>query len=164
MRPRYEAFDRHLPIDGRILLGVLGAADDRRRRAHQRLRPGRRRRQGRRQEGAGGQKEDEKPKVAVLNATQTEDVQGVPGLADKVASEVVKQLGYPIGAKTNAPTGFAETVVMYEPDAEGEAAELARGVSKQLGETETEEMAADIRASAGDAKLVLVVGADDAQF
>jgi len=164
VRPRYEAFDRNLPIDGRILLGVLGAAiiaagvltsgfglvgDD----------------------GKGGgkraqaaKKEDEKPKVAVLNATQTEDVQGVPGLADKVASEVLKQLGYPIGAKTNAPTGFTETVVMYEPDLEGEAAELARAVSKQLGDTETEEMAADIRASAGDAKLVLVVGADDAQF
>ena len=109
-------------------------------------------------------KQDEKPKVAVLNATQTDEVQGVPGLADKVASEVLKQLGYPIGAKTNAPTGFAETVVMYESGFEGDAAELARGVAKQLGETETEEMAADIRESAGDAKLALVVGADDAQF
>ena len=163
VRPRYEAFDRHLPIDGRILLGVLAAgivaaavltsgfglvgSDDK----------------------GGGKKaqaakQDEKPKVAVLNATQTDEVQGVPGLADKVASEVLKQLGYPIGAKTNAPTGFAETVVMYESGFEGDAAELARGVAKQLGETETEEMAADIRESAGDAKLALVVGADDAQF
>ena len=163
--PRYERFDRKLPIDGRIIIGVLVAGiiaagvltsgfgligDDK---------------------GGGGggakkaqKKEDEKPKVAVLNATQTEDVQGVPNLADQVADEVVKQLGYPIGARGNAPTGFAETVVMYEQDSEGDAAELARGISKQLGETQTEEIAPDIQASAGDAKLVLVVGADDASF
>ncbi len=166
VRPRYESFDRNLPIDGRVILGVLGAAII----AAGVLTGG---------FGLGGgddggddakkpqvtkKADGEKPKVAVLNATQTDAVQGVPGLADKVASEVVKQLGYPIGTRTNSPAAFTETVVMYEPGLEGEAAELARGVAKQLGETQTEEMAADIRATAGDAKLVLVVGADDAQF
>ena len=68
-----RAFDRHLPIDGRIILGVLGAAviaagvltsgfglvgDD----------------------GDGGgtakaeRRKEDKPKVAVLNATQTDEV------------------------------------------------------------------------------------------
>lgn len=163
--PRYERFDRGLPVDGRIVLGALAAAviaagvltsgfgllgDEK---------------------GGGGGKraatkvqEEEKPKVAVLNATQTDEVTGVPGLADKVADEVVKQLGYPLGARGNAPTGFAETLVMFEPDSEGDAAELARAASKQLGETETQEIAADVRGAAGDAPLVLVVGADDAQF
>lgn len=162
--PRYERFDRHLPIDGRILLGFLGAAivaaavltsgfglvgagDE----------PAGKRAQ--RQE-----KQNDKPKVAVLNATQTEGVQGVPGLADKVASEVVKQVGYEVGTRANAPTEFAETVVMYEPSAEGDAAEFARAISKQLGETRTQEMAADIRAQIADATVVLVIGADDAQF
>jgi hypothetical protein len=163
VRTRYQAFDRRLPIDGRILLGALGAAviaagvvtsgfglvgdDD----------------GGRGKAGKREQKE-EKPKVAVLNATQTDEVGGVPRLADKVASEVVKQAGYPIGVKTNAPAGFAETVIMYEPKAEGDAAELGRAISKQLGETQTQEMGPDIRETADGAPLALVVGADDAQF
>jgi hypothetical protein len=163
VRPRYEAIDRNLPIDGRILFGVLAAGivaaavltsgfglvgeDDG---------------AGRGKNAQG--KEEKRPKVAVLNATQTDEVTGVAGLADKVASEVVKQLGYPLGLRGNAPTGFAETVVMYEPKAEGDAAELARGVEKQLGETETQEMAADIGSATEGASLVLVIGADDAQF
>jgi hypothetical protein len=161
--PRYERFDRNMPVDGRIVLGVLAAAivgagvltsgfglvgEDER------------------EPGAAGtaQKKDEKPEVSVLNATQTDEVQGVAGLADKVANEVVKQLGYPLGARDNAPSGFAETVVMYVPKAEGDAAELARGVEKQLGETQTQEMAADIQSAAEGAPLALVIGADDAQF
>jgi hypothetical protein len=165
--PRYEAFDRRLPIDGRILLGVLGAGiiaaavltsgfglvgDD----------------------GRGGGKaakreqKEQKPKVAVLNATQTVqdgvEVQGISGLADKVASEVVKQEGYPTGTKTNAPTGFAETVIMYKPDFEGDAAELARSVQGKLGETGTQEMTDEIQSASNGAPLVLVVGADDASF
>lgn len=162
VRPRYEAFDRRLPIDGRIILGVLAAGivaagvltsgfglvgDD-----------------GGGKGKAAKRKKEERPKVAVLNATQTDEVQGVSGLADKVASEVVKQLGYPLGVKTNAPAGFPETVVMFEPKAEGDAAELARGIEKQLGETPTQEISTDIRGGAEGAPLVLVVGADDAEF
>ncbi len=165
--PRYQAFDRRSPIDGRIILGVLGAAviaagiltsgfglvggDD----------------------GGGkgsraerkAQKREQKPEVAVLNATQTSTgVQGVPGLAKKVATEAVKPAGYEIGAQANAPTGFTESVVMFTPKAEGDAAEFARAVESKLGETRTEPIAADIRALAAESPLVLVIGADDAEF
>lgn len=160
---RYRGLDRHLPIDGRIVLGVLGAGivaavvltsgfgllgeDDGKR------------------DKEGGKEKQELLEVAVLNATQTTTgVQGVPGLADRVASEVVRPAGYEIGQKTNAPTGFAETVVMFEPNAEGDAAELAREIEGKLGSTRSEEMAPDIRAEAKGAPLVLVIGADDAEF
>jgi LytR cell envelope-related transcriptional attenuator len=100
----------------------------------------------------------------VLNATQTDEVVGVPGLADKVADEVVKQLGYPLGTRTNAPAGFPETVVMYKPGKGGDAAQLAREISKQLGETQTAEIGPDVQDAADGAPLALVIGADDAQF
>lgn len=165
--PRYESFDRNLPIDGRILLGVLAAGliaavvltsgfglvgDD---------------------GGAGADagkaaKKEEKPKVAVLNATQTvvdgTPIQGVAGLADKVADEVVKQAGYPVGSTGNAPSGFDETVVMYGHSEKGPAAQFARAIEKELGETATQEMTPEIEDAAGDAKLALVVGADDQEF
>jgi hypothetical protein len=164
IRSRYQALDRNLPIDGRIVLGVLAAGliaalvltsgfglvggDD-----------------GEGKKAAKREQKQDLPKVAVLNATQTPSgVAGVPGLADKVATEVVRPAGYQIGEKGNAPTGFAESAVMYEPEAEGDAAELARAVEKKLGETRTEEMAADVRAAAGEAPLALVIGADDAEF
>jgi hypothetical protein len=154
---RYHAFDRHLPIDGRIVLGVLTAglvaavvftsafgllgADE-----------------GKGQKKGAGKQERELPAVTVLNGTQ------VSFLADRVASEVVKPAGYDVEEKTNAPSPFQETVVMFEPKAEGDAAEFARAIQKKLGETESVEMAADIRAVSEDAPLVLVVGADDAEF
>ena len=53
---------------------------------------------------------------------------------------------------------------MFKPGNEGDAAQLAREIEKQLGETQTEEIAPDIQNAAGDADLVLVVGADDAEF
>jgi len=181
VRPRYEAVDRNMPIDGRIVLGVLGAGiiaagvltsgfglvgDDEPRR-------GKRGQQA--QNGQGDQnnqgnrnREGDRPEVAVLNATQTTvngiPVQGLSGLADKVTNEVVRQVGYEVGVRGNSPTGFAESVVMYEPDARAPAAEFARAITPQLGETPTEEMAEDIRSVAGGAPVVLVVGLDDQDF
>lgn len=163
VRSRYEAIDRNLPIDGRIILGFLGAAviaagvltsgfglvDER---------------GGDRGAGKGKKEKEGKPEVAVLNATQSDGVAGVAGLADKVADEVVKQLGYPLGARTDAPTGSPETVVLYKPGREGEAAQLAREVEKQLGETQTGEMGPDIEDTADGAPLALVIGVDDSQF
>lgn len=165
--PRYRSFDRRSPIDGRIILGALAAAliaagvltsgfglvggddgGDKGNRAERKA-----------------QERQQKPQVAVLNATQTATgVQGVPGLAKKVSTEAVKPAGYEIGAQANAPTGFTETVVMFEPKADGEAAEFARAVESELGETRTEPIGADIRALAGESPLVLVIGADDAEF
>jgi hypothetical protein len=163
-RSRYQALDRNLPIDPRIVFGVLAAGLI----AAVVLTSGFGLIGGDDEPGKRAQKREQKqelPKVAVLNATQTPSgVQGVQFLADKVASEVVRPAGYTAVEKANAPAGFAESVVMFEPKAEGDAAEFARAIEKKLGETPTEEMAADIRAQAGGAPLVLIIGADDAGF
>jgi len=160
--PRYERFDRRLPVDGRIILGLLAVGLI----AAIVLTSGFGLIGGSEGGGAGAREagREEKPKVAVLNATQTEGVQGVPGLADKVADEVVKQAGYPVGVKTNAPAGLAETVVMHGPSEKGPAAEFARAVEKELGATPIQEVTPEIEEAADGAKLVLVVGADDAEF
>ena len=164
--PRYQAIDRRLPIDGRIVLGVLAAGLI----AAGVLTSG----FGIVGDGGGGEKgsraerraqeRKERPKVAVLNATQTSGVQGVPGLAKKVATEVVKPAGYPVGVQANAPSGFAESVVMFEPEQEGAAAEFARAIEAKLGQTGTEPIADDIRQASGESPLVLVIGADDQNF
>lgn len=164
--PRYQAFDRHLPIDGRIVLGLVAAAVI----AAAVLTSG----FGLIGDGGGGergsraerraQERKERPKIAVLNATQTSGVQGVPGLAKKVATEVVKPAGYPVGVQSNAPSGLAESVVMFEPAEEGAAAEFARAIEAKLGETATEPIADDIRQAAGESRVVLVIGADDQNF
>jgi LytR cell envelope-related transcriptional attenuator len=165
--PRYRSLDRRLPIDGRIVLGVLAAGVV----AAGVLTSG----FGLVGDGGGGERgsraerraaqREARPKVAVLNATQTSSgVQGVPGLAKKVATEVVKPAGYPVGTQANAPTGFTDTVVMFEPKQEGAAAEFARAIEGKLGSAQTETLAEDVRAASGDAPLVLVIGADDAEF
>jgi hypothetical protein len=166
--PRWEAFDRRLPVDGRYLLAALGVAviaagvltggfgvlggDDGARGGGKR--------------GAASQKpEKEKPaEVAVLNATQVSGIQGVPGLAGKVASEVVKPTGFDVAAEDNASSGFAETVVMFEPGAEEQADELATAVADQLGETPVEPMDEEVRGKAEGATLALVIGQDDSEF
>ncbi len=158
---RYESFDRHLPVDGRIVLGGIALAlviaagvltsgfgligDD-----------------GKDQRADGRQ--EERPKVTVLNATQDAEGGPIGGLADEVASEVVRQAGFTIGEKGDAPVGFPTTVVMYKPDAKADAARFARGIQEKLGETPIEEMTSGISSEAGGAKIVLVVGADDAGF
>jgi LytR cell envelope-related transcriptional attenuator len=167
--PRWEAIDRRLPIDPRYVLaaavavvvaagvltsgfGVLGEDDE----------------GGRGQGGGGSGSGDEGVEVAVLNATQVDSsgatIQGVPGLASTVAQQVVKPAGYALGARDNAASGFEETVVMYEPQSKGDAAELARAVNAELGETATSPMIEEVRELAGGAPLALVVGADDSNF
>jgi hypothetical protein len=144
-----------MPIEGRIVLGVLAAGiaaavvltsgfgligED----------------EGTGKGGGGGKAR--KPEVAVLNGTATVD------LARKITTEVVKPAGYKVTVEDNAPTDFAESTIMYEPKDEGEAAQLARAVEKQLGETSTEEIAADVQAVVDGAPLALIIGADDASF
>jgi hypothetical protein len=157
--PPLRDVDRRLPMDGRIVLGVVavlavaagvytggfGLGDD--------------------DDGKQGTEGREaKPKVAVLNATQTGGVQGVPGLAGKVAKQVVQPAGYKVSLQTDAPTGFGQSVVMYTPKAEGAAAQLARAIEAKLGSTRIQPIAADVRQQAENASVVLVVGADDADF
>ncbi|MGH2951626.1 MAG: LytR C-terminal domain-containing protein [Solirubrobacterales bacterium] len=168
--PRWEQLDRRLPVDPRYLVatvvaaviaaGVLtsgfgvfggdgGEVDSR-------------------QAGGGRNEEPERPEVTVLNATQVESsggtIQGVPQLASTIADQVVKPAGYPIGREDNAASGFEETLVMYEPKAEGDAAELARAINDELGETATSPMIQEVRDLAGGAPLALVVGQDDSSF
>lgn len=168
--PRWEQVDRQLPVDPRYIAAVLVAAlvavgvltsafglfgdgDD----------------GGRGQRaGGGGDQRERRAEVAVLNATQVESaggtIQGVPELASTVAEQVVEPAGYRVRREDNAASGFEETVVMYEPEAQGDAAELARAINADLGETATEPMIQEVRDLAGGAPLALVVGADDSSF
>jgi hypothetical protein len=168
--PRWEQIDRNLPVDPRYVVAVLVAGlvaagvltsgfgvfgDDEG--------AGRERRAG-----GGGERQEGRPEVAVLNATQVQSaggpIQGVEGLASTVAEQVVEPAGYRVGTEDDAPSGFEETVVMYEPDAEGDAAEFARAINAELGETPTDPMIEEIRDVAENAPLALVIGLDDAEF
>lgn len=118
----------------------------------------------------GSQPKEEKVEVAILNATQEEaadgtEIAGVPGLANDVAKQVVQPIdGFKVGEKTNATSGFEQTTVMFEPDNEAAADELAAAVTDQLGAPEVLPMIDEVRDLANGAPLALVVGADDADF
>jgi LytR cell envelope-related transcriptional attenuator len=153
VRDRYSAMDRHLPVDGRILLGVIAAGVI----AAAVLTSG---------FGlvGGGKSSDKhsgaarKPMVAVLNGTS------VPNLAAQVEKEVVKPAGYDLGPVGNADTSFNATIVMYAKGSRDAAQSLAKAVKPKLGETPTEAITSDIEPKAGKAKLALVLGLDDAGF
>jgi LytR cell envelope-related transcriptional attenuator len=174
LEPGWRELDRRLPVHPRYLLivfaagviaagvvtsgfGVFGGDDTP-------ANEGRKQRQGQAQGGGEG-----KPDVAVLNATQTEDsagnpIQGVSGLADKVATQVLQPAGYEVGRRDDAAEGFADTVVMFEPGHEGEANDLAAAVEPELGPTPVEPMIQEVRDLVGGADLALVVGLDDEDF
>ena len=155
IRSRYQAFDRGMPIDGRIVLGVLVAGIV----AAGVLTSGFGL-LGEEQAGTkgGGKPGSKLPTVAVLNGTAT------VGLADRVTTEVVRPAGYKVPVQDNAPADFNESTIMYPPKGQGDAAQLERAVQKELGETSTEPMAADVEAAAKGAELALIIGADDANF
>lgn len=168
---RYEAVDRRMPVDLRYLIAVLAAGliaavvltggfgliggDDVGKGAGK---------------GAGAKEEkDKKPEVAVLNATQIEDaagveIQGVEGLAAKVADEVVKPAGFKVTKEATAASGFEETTIMFEQGAEEEADRLAEAVADQLGETPVTPIIDEVSQKAGGAPVALVIGQDDAEF
>jgi hypothetical protein len=164
---RFAALDRRMPMDPRYLIAVLAAAliaagvltsgfglvgDD--------------------GGGGGGKRGGEKPgrvEVAVLNATQVDEgsvpIDAVAGLAAKVADEVIKPAkGFKVGPEETAGSGFDATTIMFEPNAEAEAEDLARTVSDQLGETPVTPMVDEVRQLSGGAPLALVIGQDDAEF
>ncbi len=166
---RFAALDRRMPMDPRYLIAVLAAAliaagvltsgfgllgDD----------------GG--GGGGGGKRGGEKPErveVAVLNATQVDEgsvpIDAVAGLAAKVADEVIKPAkGFKVGEEETAGSGFDATTIMFEPNAEAEAEDLARTVSDQLGETPVTPMVDEVRQLSGNAPLALVIGQDDAEF
>ena len=170
---RWAAIDRRLPIDPRYIVAVLAAGviaagvltsgfgliggDE----------GGGSTKDGGKQ--GGGKPKEEKVEVAVLNATQEEsvgggEIAGVQGLAGVIAKAVVQPTKFAVGVKTDAPTGFDETTVMFEPDNEEDANELADDVADQLGRPEVTPMIGEIRDVADGAPLALVVGRDDADF
>ena len=169
---RFAALNRRLPMDPRYLIAVLAAVliaagvltsgfglfgDDG---------------GGGDGGGGGGQRGGEKPKgveVAVLNATQVDEgsvpIEAVAGLAAKVADEVIKPAkGFKVGREETAASGFEATTIMFEPNAEAEAEDLARTVSDQLGETPVTPMVDEVRQLSGGAPLAFVIGQDDAEF
>jgi hypothetical protein len=171
--PRWAALDRRSPVDPRWFLvvllagviaagvltsgfGVLGDDGDGGASAGK--------------DGAKSGQKDEEPKVtvAVLNATQSTDpeipVEGVPGLADVVADQVVKPADFKVEITANAPAGEEQTVIMFEPEAEEDAQALATAVDPELGPTEAIPMTNDVRAIAKGALLALLIGQDDAEY
>lgn len=91
--------------------------------------------------------------VAVLNGTT------VPGLAATVGDKVAGE-GFQLGTVTNNfDQEKAESVVLYAPGAEREAAD----VSRRLDISQREAIDAESQALAGDATVVVVAGADQNQ-
>ncbi len=169
---RWAAIDRRLPVDPRYIVAVLAAAVI----AAGVLTSGFGLVGGDDTGGSGGdgnkgsdKPKEEKVEVAVLNATQEEavgggEIAGVAGLAGVVAKQVIQPTDFGVGEKADAPSGFDETTVMFEPDNEADATELADAVADQLGEPEVTPMIDEIRDVAGGAPLALVIGRDDADF
>jgi hypothetical protein len=170
---RYASLDRRLPVDPRYVLAVLAAAVI----AAAVLTSGfgifggdEATSGGGKGDGGGkGGGKPEKVEVSVLNATQEDtvgggEVAGVPGLAGEVAKQVVRPAGFSVGEKADAATGFENTTVMFEPEHDQEADELAKAVSDQLGEPDVTPMIGEVRDLADGAPLALVIGRDDSDF
>jgi hypothetical protein len=115
--------------------------------------------------GKGNEPKPEQTEVAVLNATEVPGVQDpVTGIADLVAKEIVQPADFAIGVKTDALVGEDDSVIMFEPEAEGDADALAEAVSKDLGETAVEPMTEAVRGVVKGAPIALLVGAEDSTF
>jgi hypothetical protein len=117
---------------------------------------------------SGQQSNEQKTEVAVLNATQIEEngteIQGVQGLASEVADKIVKKAGFkaPKSLQRDAPTGFPDSVIMFQPGEDAAADDLAAAVEDDLGSTSVEEVTDDISAITKGAQLALIVGQKDA--
>ena len=103
-------------------------------------------------------------RVAVLNGTQEPGVPAVPGLASRVAHQVVKPAGYRAGPVTNAPSSFATTVIMFIGGHGPDARALSTAVKPKLGRTPVQPMTGTARSAAGKADLALVIGRDESTF
>jgi LytR cell envelope-related transcriptional attenuator len=158
--PPVAAADRRSPVDLRILLGVIAAAVI----AAGVLTSGFGLFSSGGGEPAKTMASPDQTKVAVLNGSQQEGVSGVPGLAGNVLRQVVKPAGYRAGKVTDAPASFPKTVVMYAPNNHKAAKSLATSIKPKLGETKTQKMSSEVAAVVGKTPLVVVLGADDANF
>jgi LytR cell envelope-related transcriptional attenuator len=106
---------------------------------------------GKKRKGSGI--DPSKVRVAVLNGTT------VPGLAANIGDQIEKQ-GFQLGTVTNfVDQQRAESVVLFAPGAEREAAD----VGKRLKIAQREPVDAESQSVAGDATVVVVTGADKTQ-
>jgi hypothetical protein len=160
VKPRLQAVDRRLPIDGRyvaaILLAIVVAAGV--------LTSGFGLVGGDEGGGADKAKHKRKPDIAVLNATQSASAPPVTGLAHAVSAGVVEPLGYKVVVEDDAPAGLANTTVMYDGDKKNAADEFAKKVRPKLGDISVSEMNSDVKADAKGAKVALLIGLDDSAF
>lgn len=161
VRPRMQALDRRMPVDGRYVaagllvaivaagvltsgFGLVGGND-----------------QGK---GGGKSRHQPKPDIAVLNATQSPTAPPVAGLAHAVSIDVVKPAGYKVVAEDDAPSGLANTTIMYSGDFKDAADKFAQKVRPKLGDTAVTKMSSDVKANARGAKVGLLIGLDDSTF
>jgi LytR cell envelope-related transcriptional attenuator len=158
----WAAADRALPIDLRIVAGVLVVAvvaagvltsgfglvgDD----------------------GAEEARRPRPPKprnvdVAVLNATQATDVLAVPGLAATVSDALVVPLDYNVVIEGNAPSGSERTTVMFAPGQRASARRLANQVRGDLGDAEIAPMTQEVEQASRAADVALLIGVDNSTF
>jgi hypothetical protein len=161
VRPRLQAVDRRLPVDGRyvaavVLVGIVAAGV---------LTSGFGLVGGNDQGKAGGKSGHEpKPEIAVLNATQSPTAPPVPGLAHTVSIDVVKPAGYKVLAEDDAPAGLANTTIMYAGDFKDAADKFSQKIRAKLGDTAVTKMSSDVKANAKGAKVALLIGLDDSTF
>ena len=163
--PRWTELDRRSPVDPRILLAGLiavivaavltsgfGLFDD----------------EGTSEAESQGGSNDrgvEALEVAVLNATAQPGVaEPVPGIADLVANEIVKPADFKAGVRADALAGEGDSLIMFEPEAEAGAEELASAVESDLGKTAFEPMSEAVRDQVEGAPLALLVGSEDGTF
>jgi hypothetical protein len=158
VKPKLQAVDRRLPVDGRYVaalllvaivaagvltsgFGLVGGND-----------------QGK---GAGKDRHQPKPEIAVLNATQSATTPPVSGLAHTVSIDVVKPLGYKVVAEDDAPAGLTNTTVMYTGDFKDAADKFTKKIRPKLGDTAVQKMSSDVKANAKGAQVALLIGLDD---
>jgi LytR cell envelope-related transcriptional attenuator len=101
---------------------------------------------------ASGKVEPGEVEVTVLNGT------AVSGLAASYG-EKVKGKGFKLGAVTDSPSSFAESVVMFK---QGHAAE-AHKVAKQLQISKLQSMSEEIASASAGANVAVIVGEDNAE-
>lgn len=175
LRVRWIEWDRHSPVDLKLLLGgiiavvlglgiatggfgLIGGSDDG---------TATDAKAGKESKGASGSSPDEESaggdgiEVAVLNGTAPPGGgTGVPGVADKVSGDV-ESAGFTVGAVDDAGS-FTASIVMFSGDAQADAEELAAAMETLLGTVEVVEMTPEIEALVGGADIALIVGQDDA--
>jgi hypothetical protein len=106
----------------------------------------------------------DKIRVAVLNATQVDDVVGgVPGLGDAVG-ELITAAGFKLVSVENAVEGVPESLVEFSPGSRPEALRVANRLKPQLGELTVTQITSAIENQVGGVEVAVVIGQEDASL